>query len=474
MRLRELNKSKQSLAEAGYIGGHNRDDPDYSGIDNVPERVRVRKGSRVMAIPLSALEQFKADGWTEVDQGVNEDDEYDDESGMAKSGLQTMSRAVSGLMDTIQEGDNLPEWAQQKLSLAEDYLTTVWDYLLSQKEQGGEPKVAEGSQRGGQVYGKPQWQLPVKPEVQPYTPGKPLPQSLQQKLAGKPNTGRAVEAKADPTGSWVVYNGSKLTKFKTHSGAKAYAEKNGGTVASSEYYHDKIQKQGVAEGSQRVDSLVTDALRIMRGSTMNDAVQALKTVLGDREYNGRRGHYNFYVRQIMDMHSQQGNLKEFAPGSGGGESGRWYTDDQMTDIVGDGWWNDLDVSGDIPKQQMIQQAQAWLNDQGYGVQVLNCKVNDDDMEWYIEGSFQNSRFAKKGMAEEKQRLDAKCWDGYKKQGTKMKGDTRVNNCVPESIDADQKKARQVPATEMPKKTSPVLGKASKQHPFKGRAVGGSL
>ena len=35
-----------------------------------------------------------------------------------------------------------------------------------------------------------------------------------------------------------------------------------------------------------------------------------------------------------------------------------------------------------------------------------------------------------GVAEEKQRLDPSCWKGYKKQGTKMKGDTRVNNCVP--------------------------------------------
>jgi len=33
--------------------------------------------------------------------------------------------------------------------------------------------------------------------------------------------------------------------------------------------------------------------------------------------------------------------------------------------------------------------------------------------------------------EEKQRLDPKCWDGYKKKGTKMKGDTRVNDCVKE-------------------------------------------
>ena len=34
------------------------------------------------------------------------------------------------------------------------------------------------------------------------------------------------------------------------------------------------------------------------------------------------------------------SLNEFAPGSGGGESGQWYTDDQITDIVGDGWWVD--------------------------------------------------------------------------------------------------------------------------------------
>jgi hypothetical protein len=40
---------------------------------------------------------------------------------------------------------------------------------------------------------------------------------------------------------------------------------------------------------------------------------------------------------------------------------------------------------------------------------------------------------------ESQRLDAKCWKGYKKQGTKMKGDVRVNNCVPleETYEGDE-------------------------------------
>ena len=131
---------------------------------------------------------------------------------------------------------------------------------------------------------------------------------------------------------------------------------------------------------------------------------------------GREGASEKELDAIRDKHDnynksmKQGvaeGLNEFAPGSGGGESGRWYTDDQMTDIVGDGWWQDMDVSGanigvpdgDVPKQYMIQQAQAWLDDQGYSVQVLNCKVNDDDMEWFIEGNFRNPGFAKKSVAE---------------------------------------------------------------------------
>jgi hypothetical protein len=37
--------------------------------------------------------------------------------------------------------------------------------------------------------------------------------------------------------------------------------------------------------------------------------------------------------------------------------------------------------------------------------------------------------------EMKQRLDAKCWKGKHKEGTKVKGGVRVNNCVPnESVD----------------------------------------
>jgi len=45
----------------------------------------------------------------------------------------------------------------------------------------------------------------------------------------------------------------------------------------------------------------------------------------------------------------------------------------------------------------------------------------------------------KGVAEEKVRLDPKCWTGKHKEGTKIKGGVRVNNCVPnESVTEDTK------------------------------------
>ena len=75
-----------------------------------------------------------------------------------------------------------------------------------------------------------------------------------------------------------------------------------------EYLEGK-QLRSVTENNQRGDSLVTDALKIMRSAEVSDAVKALKTVLGDREYNSRRGFYNFYIRQMLDMYKQQGAME---------------------------------------------------------------------------------------------------------------------------------------------------------------------
>jgi len=64
--------------------------------------------------------------------------------------------------------------------------------------------------------------------------------------------------------------------------------------------------------------------------------------------------------------------------------------------------------------------------------------------------------------EEKQRLDPKCWDGYKKKGTKMKGDTRVNNCVKEEAKEEVEQVQE----ELPDHLKKILDKKGNIDPKK--------
>jgi hypothetical protein len=48
------------------------------------------------------------------------------------------------------------------------------------------------------------------------------------------------------------------------------------------------------------------------------------------------------------------------------------------------------------------------------------------------------------VTEQTQRLDPKCWSGYKKDGTKVKGGVRVNNCVPRESAGENTDPRQDP------------------------------
>jgi len=58
-----------------------------------------------------------------------------------------------------------------------------------------------------------------------------------------------------------------------------------------------------------------------------------------------------------------------------------------------------------------------------------------DKKWKERQGPKQTR-SSESIEEVKQRLDPKCWDGYKKQGTKIKGGVRVNNCVKESVDVN--------------------------------------
>ena len=59
--------------------------------------------------------------------------EYDYEGDMARSQLVTMMDAAEELHDMLDEKENLPEWCQNKISKATDYIDSVRDYMIAAK-----------------------------------------------------------------------------------------------------------------------------------------------------------------------------------------------------------------------------------------------------------------------------------------------------------------------------------------------------
>jgi len=69
-------------------------------------------------------------------------DEYDEEGEMALSQLRTIEDAAEELQSILDADENLPEWAQKKITLAKEYIDSARDYLAANRPEE-QPMVAE-------------------------------------------------------------------------------------------------------------------------------------------------------------------------------------------------------------------------------------------------------------------------------------------------------------------------------------------
>lgn len=83
----------------------------------------------------AAAESFEYN-FSELEEAVKSIDkgEYDYEGLMARTQLQTILRNSTDLIDMLRDEENMPEWIQSKITLSQDYISTVRDYLHSVKE----------------------------------------------------------------------------------------------------------------------------------------------------------------------------------------------------------------------------------------------------------------------------------------------------------------------------------------------------
>jgi len=102
-----------------------------------------KKGSNVkQKIKASSYGTFKQHGFRKVAE-AKDSQEYDYEGDMAKSDLRSIMHHAKELHDMIDDNTNLAEWCQSKITLAEDYLSTVANYMRSEMNEGAVPSKEE-------------------------------------------------------------------------------------------------------------------------------------------------------------------------------------------------------------------------------------------------------------------------------------------------------------------------------------------
>jgi hypothetical protein len=122
--------SKHLMAAQGHHPDVRQINKSGDIVQNIRKYVKDHHGQKAVDDMERYAEKHK---W---DAGVTEEynPEYDDEAGMADNNLETLERAVDGLDDLIQAGDNLPEWCQEKIAVAKSMLVAVWDYMESEED----------------------------------------------------------------------------------------------------------------------------------------------------------------------------------------------------------------------------------------------------------------------------------------------------------------------------------------------------
>ena len=348
---RILDKIPQAVNEeaAGVGVVKNGNDPRYvmatTGDDNDVTAATLEKMMRAYHLigtkkvtpkNESTLHKYKRDRFKTLDQREQEEEailkqamnkiqsnesdsfngEYDDEAGMAQSNLHTIARAAQGLIDTIDDNENLPEWAQEKLAKVEGMLVSVWDYLLSQEEQGIDPKIDE-----------------MFDEVEDMVESLAAEHGIDSEAVWE-SLESVSDQKLIETAAWRRKEGKNKNGGLNAKGVASYRREN--------------------PGSKLQTAVTTKPSKLKKGS------------------KAAKRRKSFCAR----MSGVKGPMKK-------------------------------------PNGKPTRKALA--------LRKWNCESTEQTVQMLESIS--------RELSEMKQRLDPKCWKGYKKQGTKVKDGVRVNNCV---------------------------------------------
>ena len=65
----------------------------------------------------------------ELQKDYSDFESQEEETGMIKSNLSSISKKALELNEILGEKDNLPEWIQEKIAVCDEYMDVIYDYV---------------------------------------------------------------------------------------------------------------------------------------------------------------------------------------------------------------------------------------------------------------------------------------------------------------------------------------------------------
>ena len=123
-----MKKVSDVFKSIRFAKGEPRGKPHSSTDDEEHGAVGEKEfNQQVQHVKKRAMQEEKKDKY---DEG-----EYDQEGDMVKSDLRSIIANAQKLHDMIDDAENLPEWCQNKVTLAEDYISTVANYMTAEMNE---------------------------------------------------------------------------------------------------------------------------------------------------------------------------------------------------------------------------------------------------------------------------------------------------------------------------------------------------
>lgn len=295
-------------------------------------------------------------GWKSVSEAVKDKfdiGEYDQEGDMAKSDLRSIIANAQKMHDMLEDADNLPEWVQSKITKAEDYISTVANYMTAEmneeselQESGGDVVYKKGDNHI-EKYGEDSFALYKDgKKAKYYTSIAAAKEAMNEEVVVEEDIKSARIIKALYKRKGVMKEESEQLDELSKDTLKSYRVKSIGRAGEFENKGYEAAKKGGGAGSDKADRLfnkadAVTAARKRAQEKMKEEVEQIEEgyTVGEKTPNKQGGHnqdvhYNGKKIGHIESYSHRTGMRygSVHQSSGDGSAGMRSHQEAMADL----------------------------------------------------------------------------------------------------------------------------------------------